>query len=74
MSTEQSTASPPVCRFIRSKGAGVSYGQQAQWENGFYPNAVFWCLQTADPVGPDDQYVHPHVCTCGRVCFREATS
>jgi hypothetical protein len=25
---------------------------------------------TADAVGPDDHYVHPHMCVAGRVCFR----
>jgi hypothetical protein len=58
-----------VCRSIRSKGAGVAYGEAAGWESGYYPNAVFWCLNTAEPVGPDDGFVHPHVCVAGRVCF-----
>jgi hypothetical protein len=63
-----------VCRHIRSKGAGVVYGQPAQWESGYYPNAVFWCLNTADPVGPDDGFVHPHACIAGRDCFCEAAA
>jgi hypothetical protein len=65
--------SPPsstiVCRSIRSKGAGVIYGDRVQFENGFYSSAVFWCLATAEPVGPDDGLVHPHACTARRVCF-----
>jgi hypothetical protein len=60
---------PTVCRFVRSKGAGVVYGDPVRWENGFFPNGVFWCLQTAGPVGPDDGFVHPHVCVTGRACF-----
>ena len=66
---ERSPEPPPVCRAIRSKGAGVVYGSRVQFENGFYPNAVFWCLATAEPVGPDDGAVHPHACTAGRECF-----
>jgi hypothetical protein len=50
------------------------YGQPVEWENGFYPSAVFWCLQTAEGIGPDDRFVHPHVCTAGRACFREANA
>jgi hypothetical protein len=40
-----------------------------QWKNGFYPNATFWCLLTADAIGPDDGLVHPHSCTAPRQCF-----
>ena len=61
-----------VCGRLRSKGAGVVYGEPIRWENGYYPNAVFWCLRTADTVGPDDHYVHPHVCVAGRQCFCSA--
>jgi hypothetical protein len=64
------TASETVCRAIRSKGAGVIYGSRVQFENGFYSSAVFWCLATAEPVGPDDGIVHPHACTAERACFR----
>jgi hypothetical protein len=66
---EPSSPPVPVCRAIRSKGAGVVYGSRVQFENGFYSSAVFWCLATAEPVGPDDGIVHPHVCTAGRSCF-----
>jgi hypothetical protein len=63
---------PKVCCHLRSKGAGVIYGQPVRWEDGFSPSAVFWCLQTADPVGPDDGFVHPHACVEERQCFAEA--
>jgi hypothetical protein len=63
---------PAVCRHVRSKGAGVVYGDPVRWENGFSPTAVFWCLNTAEPIGPDDQVVHPHACVAGRVCFCDA--
>jgi len=59
---------PAICRSLRAKGAGVAYGDVIQWRNGFYPNAVFWCLHTAEPVGPDDGLVHPHACTVRRAC------
>jgi hypothetical protein len=58
-----------VCRHLRSKGAGVVYGEPIQWDNGYFPNAVFWCLATSESVGPDDQFVHPHVCGANRPCF-----
>jgi hypothetical protein len=61
-----------VCRCIRSKGASVTYGEPTRWESGYYPSAVFWCLNTAQPIGPDDGFVHPHVCIAGRECFRDA--
>ena len=59
---------PEVCRFLRSKGAGVVYGEPVRWDNGYFPTAVFWCLQTADAIGPDDGFVHPHVCVPERAC------
>jgi hypothetical protein len=65
-------ADPPVCRMIRAKGAGVPYGEPVRWSCGFQPNAVYWCLRTADPIGPDDGPVHPHTCIGGRECFEEA--
>jgi hypothetical protein len=58
-----------VCRSIRSKGAGVVYGERVQFDSGYYSSAVFWCLATAETVGPDDGLVHPHACTAGRSCF-----
>jgi hypothetical protein len=58
-----------VCQNLRSKGASVVYGEPVKWDNGYFPNAVFWCLETAESVGPDDQFVHPHVCGTGRPCF-----
>jgi hypothetical protein len=61
---------PAVCRLLRSKGAGVVYGELVRWENGYFPNAVFWCLHTADAIGPDDGFVHPHACVTGRSCCR----
>jgi hypothetical protein len=63
-------STPAVCALLRSKGAGVRYGEPVRWDSGYYPSAVFWCLQTADAVGPDDRFVHPHVCVAGRPCFR----
>lgn len=58
-----------VCRNIRSKGAGVVYGEAVTWDAGDRSTAVFWCLATADALGPDDGFVHPHVCTENRECF-----
>jgi hypothetical protein len=60
---------PTVCKHLRSKGAGVVYGNPVRWENGWYPNGVFWCLDTADAIGPDDGLVHPHACVARRACF-----
>jgi hypothetical protein len=61
---------PLVCRRLRAKGAGVVYGDRIRWESGYQPTAVFWCVDTAGPVGPDDGFVHPHACVAPRACFR----
>jgi hypothetical protein len=63
---------PACCRRLRSKGAGVVYGDAVTWEAGYASTATFWCLTTADAIGPDDGFVHPHVCVDGRPCFVEA--
>jgi len=60
---------PVVCRRLRSKGAGVVYGDRVTFEAGYAVTATFWCLTTADAIGPDDGFVHPHVCVERRVCF-----
>lgn len=65
---------PVVCSHIRSKGAGVIYGDPVTWEAGFVSTAVFWCLDTADAIGPDDGFVHPHACTGRRACFQRGAS
>jgi hypothetical protein len=61
---------PDVCRRLRSKGTpGVPYDDAVTWQVGSNMSAVFWCLGTADVAGPDDGFVHPHVCVRGRECF-----
>jgi hypothetical protein len=61
---------PVVCARLRTKGGWVPYGERVRWDSGFISNAVFWCVDTGDPVGPDDHFAHPHVCTCDRPCYR----
>ena len=61
---------PIVCRRLRSKGTpGVSYEGSVSFDAGYISTATFWCTATADAVGPDDSYVHPHACVAGRICF-----
>jgi hypothetical protein len=61
---------PVVCRRLRSKGTpGVSYEDHVTFEAGYVSTATFWCVATAGCVGPDDSFVHPHVCINGRACF-----
>jgi hypothetical protein len=60
---------PVVCKRLHAKGAWVRYGEPVTWEAGYVSTAVFWCLETADALGPDDGFVHPHACVRGRSCF-----
>ena len=61
---------PAVCRRLRSKGTpGVQYEAFVSFDAGYVSTATFWCLATAEPVGPDDSYVHPHACVAPRACF-----
>jgi hypothetical protein len=65
---------PIVCERIRAKGAAVPYGQRVTWRAGYVSTAIFWCLGTGDPIGPDDGFVHPHVCVSPRPCFCDSGS
>src|SRR5258708_2580932 len=56
---------------VATKGAWVPYGEPVTWKAGYVSTAVFWCLTTADALGPDDGFVHPHVGVTGRQCFCE---
>lgn len=61
---------PIVCARLRSRGTpGVLYADRVSFDMGYVSTATFWCTDTADAVGPDDLYVHPHVCVGGRICF-----
>jgi hypothetical protein len=61
---------PIVCRRLRSKGTpGVNYDKGMGFDAGYVSTATFWCTATADVGGPDDSYVHPHVCVSCRSCF-----
>jgi hypothetical protein len=68
--TARAQQTPIVCRRLRSKGIpGVSYEDSVSFDAGYVSTATFWCTATADAVGPDDSYVHPHACVAGRICF-----
>jgi hypothetical protein len=61
---------PIVCRRLRSKGTpGMGYQDGVSFAAGYIATATFWCTATAGVVGPDDSYVHPHVCIATRICF-----
>jgi len=70
METPRFEDTPVVCTRLRSKGAWVTYGEPVTWDAGYISTAIFWCLGTADVIGPDDGFVHPHVCVKARDCFQ----
>lgn len=65
---------PCVCQMLRTKNAFANYGDDGAnsdaWQFGESDTAVYWCLKTMQHAGPDDHFVHPHVCLAGRSCFR----
>ena len=68
--TSPESQTPVVCRRLRSKGTpGVNYSPSVDFDAGYISTATFWCVATADVVGPDDSYVHPHVCISSRACY-----
>lgn len=64
-------APPPVCRRLRAKIPPSSWEELGTpWEHGEASNATYWCLDTMDAAGPDDGFVHAHVCRSHRGCYR----
>ncbi len=47
----------------------MGYEHGLSFDAGYVSTANFWCAATAGVVGPDNSYVHPHVCTATRICF-----
>ena len=74
MITANAESKPLVCTSLRTKGGWVPYGERVTWDSGFITNAIFWCIETGDPVGPDDNFVHPHRCIAGRACYCDVLS
>ncbi len=65
---------PVVCKFLRTKHAyGTYQGEIRPWQEGRSTTAVYWCLCTMEPWGPDDGYSHAQRCRPGRSCFAEKT-
>jgi hypothetical protein len=54
METPRGEDTPVVCRRLRAKGGWVPCGEPVTWEAGYISTAIFWCLGTADVIGPDD--------------------
>lgn len=61
---------PQVCDMLRTKNAFGNHVGYRPWQKGQSSTAVYWCLHTMTTIGPDEQYVHPHNCCCGRKCFQ----
>ncbi len=60
---------PNVCAMIRSRGSFEEHSDGTDWRHGESTTAAYWCLATMEHAGPDDHYVHPHLCLAGRRCF-----
>jgi hypothetical protein len=59
-----------LCRCLRTKAAFGSVVGEEAWQLGDSSTAVYWCLATMEPVGPDEAPVDVHACRAGRRCFR----
>jgi hypothetical protein len=60
-----------VCRLLRTKRAfGSSDDPANPWHQSRSTTSAYWCLETMEPAGLDDQIAHPELCREGRRCFR----
>ncbi len=60
-----------VCSNLRTKTAFGHLVGHHPWQAGGSSTAVYWCLKTMEPIGPDDGIAHPHRCKPARGCWRE---
>ena len=67
---------PKPCTLLRAKRA---YGEiksdtEPSWNSGLLATDCYWCLQTMEAWGPDDQPALPGSCTSDRSCFEGVPS
>ncbi len=61
---------PHVCKLLRTKsGFGAVAGGEG-WKRGDSETEIYWCLNTMESFGPDDDFVHAQSCCKGRQCFQ----
>ncbi|MCA9520681.1 MAG: hypothetical protein KC609_06905 [Myxococcales bacterium] len=59
-----------VCSNLRAKEFYLDGPSVAEMSHSG-PETAYWCLQTMQPFGPDDQYCCPEECQRGRACHEE---
>lgn len=57
----------PLCQALRAKGFYVF--TEAPEPISEAQTAVWWCVKTQRPVGPDGDAVHRSFCDASRPCF-----
>jgi len=67
--------SPRLCDYLRAKVTGAPHNdKRALVAIARDSTAIYWCLLTMSPAGPDDGLVHADRCGPGRACCTEATA
>jgi hypothetical protein len=61
-------AAPHICKWLRAKTHGVHGDPDALHALRDDASAIFWCLLTMSPAGPDDGLAHVRSCGEDRVC------
>jgi hypothetical protein len=65
---------PPICKWLRAKTHGVHGDPSALHALRDDASAIFWCLLTMSPAGPDDGLAHVRDCGESRICSTIGTS
>ncbi len=65
------SGSPPICKWLRAKTAGPHGAPESLERLRGDRSAVFWCLLTQGPAGPDDGLAHLDLCHAERRCVEE---
>ena len=58
----------PICKWLRAKTHGVHGDPAALEALRDDASAIFWCLLTLSPAGPDDGLAHVRECGASRAC------
>lgn len=59
------------CHFLKAKNSFGMLEDSDNWSGIEDPNATYWCIKTAGPIGPDNDVVGPNKCFDGRKCYEK---
>jgi len=66
-----SVVSKQICQYLRTKASYVPSIRTETYLTESDSTAVYWCIKTMTPIGPDDSLACPEDCKSNRECFEQ---